>query len=556
MHLKTKRLGSREALLPGAPRFAPSDGWWLLVVVGLTAVVLGKDITKGGLRSMDCPVHAMDGVLVHDWIGSGPSAWIDPMGFAVEQYAHYPALSIGRHYPPGFAFVEAAFFGVFGISATSARLAVLAMGLLAGAGVYVFARRFIDRSVAALAAVILVTMPAVTLWGRQTMLELPTLSVAIWTAVALTHYLDRPGAARLGLMVAVVVAGMCFKQNSVFVIGAVTLAVAAAAWYGHAPVAHAVGCGLCSVILPCVVWLSMGSAIDMLASEYATFDNPWGLGALTYYVTTFPEQLGTWVLVAAVVGAALSIRRLGVYAFLLVAWLVGCYAMVTLAACKQPRFFFVGLFPFAVWAAFPVAAALRRLPARAAAPIVLTVMVWLAATARSRPIEYYPDHGPVVMAHRDRIKHRAVLFSGLRDGDFTFAVRQHIPWRQAAVIRANKLLYQCLAHPLFYFDEKVATLDDVEHVIMPMGLEHLFVERENRLNVDADGLFREYLARTDNYELIDSRRLREEPEPSYRNVTMDVYELAVPTQRTVEYVDIPVPRAKRTIRVRLDRWSG
>jgi hypothetical protein len=37
---------------------------------------------------------------------------------------------------------------------------------------------------------------------------------------------------------------------------------------------------------------------------------------------------------------------------------------------------------------------------------------------------------------------------------------------------------------------------------------------------------------------------------------MDVYELAVPSPRTVEYIDIPVPRARRTIRVHLDRQSG
>jgi len=547
---------SRDALVPRAPTFVLRDGLWIVVIIAFAVVALGKDITKGGLRSMDSPVHAMDGVLVHDWVGSGPTAWVDPIGFAVEQYAHYPALSIGRHYPPGFAFVEAAFFAVFGISATSARLSVLAMGLFAATGVYMFVRRFIDRPYAALAAVLLISMPAVTYWGRQTMLELPTLSVAIWAAVALAHYLDRPSGWRLAVVIAVVVAGICFKQNAVFVIGAVTLAIAAAAWYGHAPRKHVIICGVFCVALPALVYLSMGSAIQMLADEYRTFPNPWSWAAISFYVTELPGQLSVWLLVAALIGVALSVRRFGVYGVLLAAWFVGCYAMVTVAACKQPRFFFVGLFPFAVWAAMPFATALRRLPSRAAVPVVLVVMALTTAHSLQQRIEFYPDYGSVVTAHRDEIENHAVLFSGLRDGDFTFAVRQHIPWRHTAVIRANKLLYSCLAHPLFHLHEKVATFDDIDHTIMPMSLGHLFVERENRLKVHADALFREYLSQTDKYQLIDSRRLREEPEPSYRNVTMDVYELSVPSQRTVKYVDIPVPRAGRTIRLYLDQWAG
>jgi len=532
------------------------DVWWLLFILGVTGAVLGKDITRGGLRSLDSPVHAMDGVLIHDWVAAGPSAWIDPMGFAVEQYAHYPSLSIGRHYPPGFAVVEAGFYAVFGISATTARLSVFFMGLLATAGVYWFMRTFTPRMTSALGAVILVTMPAVTHWGRQTMLELPTLAVMIWVGVALLHYLQKPSGLRLTVLLALTLLSVFFKQNAVFLIGAVAAALAAGAWRGEVPKRHCLIASILTILVPLGVWWSMSSAVGRLVSGYKTVEYPWSLAALSYYARELPSQVHLWILLAAVAGFVLSLRRFGLRSLFLAAWFVGCYAMVTLADCKQARFFFVGLFPFAIWAAITGDWFISRVPVRARAVLVVGVAVVLGKVAFDRPVEYYPDHGPVVVAHRDEIENHAVLFSGLRDGDFVFAVRQHIPWRRTAVIRASKLLYTCTAHPVLDFESRVSNFADIEAAIKPLGLNHLFVERENRLGVREDELFRAYLSSSGDYRVIDSRRLREEPEPNYRNATMDVYEASRPAQRTVEYLDIPVPRANRTVRVDLSKWSS
>ena len=55
------------------------DVWLVLAALVATGFVLGKDISVGGLRDSDSAVHAMDGVLIHDWIAAGPSAWVEPM---------------------------------------------------------------------------------------------------------------------------------------------------------------------------------------------------------------------------------------------------------------------------------------------------------------------------------------------------------------------------------------------------------------------------------------------------------------------------------------------
>ncbi len=540
---------------PARQRYDRSDALWLVLLVTLTVVVLGKDISKGGLRSMDSPVHAMDGVLVHDWVAAGPSAWSDPMGFAIEQYAHYPSLSIGRHYPPGFAVVEAAFYGVFGISAVSARMAVVFMGILGVIGAYMFMRRFAGQAVSAFAGTALLGMPAVTLWGHQTMLELPTLTMMIWAAVALTHYLAKPSGWRLAGVIGITLLSLFFKQNALFLIGAVTAAIGVCAWRGETRWRHAIIAAIFCIMVPVAVWLSMSDAVAQLVAGQDGAEPNRGLGTLTQYALLLPEQIGSWVLVAAAIGFVVSWRRSVVYATFLAVWFAGCYAMVTLAEFKSARFFFVGLFPFAIWAALGCDRIMGRFSHRLRSAAVVLGMVVISKIAFDRPIEYFPDYGPTVIAHRHDIEGHAVLFSGLRDGDFVFAVRQHIPWRRTVVIRASKLLYTCLAHPIFDFESKVADVKDIDTVIRPLGLTHLFIERENRLKVHADQLLRDYLATTETYRRIDSLRLAEEREPNYRNVTMDVYESTSPIQRTVEFLDIPIPRVHRTIRVSLGDWS-
>jgi GNAT superfamily N-acetyltransferase len=75
---------------PDRRLFSPPFTTLDLVLVGLllimTGIILGKDISVGGLRWGDAAVHAMDGVLIHDWVAAGPEAWRHPVKFAEDQY--------------------------------------------------------------------------------------------------------------------------------------------------------------------------------------------------------------------------------------------------------------------------------------------------------------------------------------------------------------------------------------------------------------------------------------------------------------------------------------
>ncbi len=527
-----------------------------LAICGLTmllaAVVLTKDISTGGFRHGDATAHAMDGILIHDWIAAGPDAWFAPTEFAERQYAHYPALGIGRHHPPGYAMVEAGFFAAFGVSIFSARLCAVCFGMIAAAGTYTFTRFWADRLTAALASIILLTLPATTTWGRQNMLEVPTLAVMIWAAVALAWYLRQPTGRRLACVITAAIAAIFFKQPAVFLMSAVALTVVYVAVKRRCHPAHAVVAVVLAVFVTTGTVLSLGGAGRKVLSGFATFSDRFSFAALTFYARQFPHQVSWPVLMAAILGIAFSWRRLRTVHLFLIAWLLACYAMLTIADYKNPRFLYFALFPPAVWAAFAAGAILARVRTiRLRFALAGAAAAACCAVALTRPVKLRPDYGPVVQAHRDKIEDHVVLFSGLRDADFIFAVREHLPWRRSIILRGSKLLYNCNVLTELDFVSKVSTTNDVAGILDHYAFRHVFVERENKLNINEDALLREYLSTARAYRLAASHPLQAHPAPTKRDVTIDVYEAHRPRQRLAESVDIDLPNAALTIRVDL-----
>ena len=66
----------------------------------------------------------MGGVFILDLLRDLPLD--DPMGYALRYFAQYPALAL-NWYLPGFYFVEAGFFALFGVSETVAHWTVFAL---------------------------------------------------------------------------------------------------------------------------------------------------------------------------------------------------------------------------------------------------------------------------------------------------------------------------------------------------------------------------------------------------------------------------------------------
>ncbi len=549
-------MNAKLNLEPTAPRWDRRDIALMAVLLFIATVLLSRGITEGGFRHGDSAAHAMDGVLIHDWIASGSDAWFQPMTFAVDQYAHYPTLGIGRHYPPGFAVVEAAFFAVFGVSAVTARLCVVFFGLVGIAGVYTFVRLIADRTSATLAGVALLTMPATLRWGRQVMLEAPTLSVMIWTGVALVWYLQKPTARRLILPTAGCLMTILFKQTGLFLAPAFAMTVLIAWRRGRAGRAHAVAASLVAVVAVAAVWFSLDRHGATLLRGDRSFDHWWSWGSLSFYPHIALPQVGLFVAVAALVGFVLYARPKKIPSVFLVAWMAGCYAMLSIADYKTVRYVYLGLFPLAVFAGLGSGFLLRTIcppSVRFATASIVFVMCVLAGLAQS--IDTRPDYGKIVLAQRDNLIGRVVLFSGLRDGDFVFAVRQHLPWRRVAVVRGSKFLYTCNGRPDIGFSSNITSRAALADVMKRFAFHTVVVERENKLELVEDHWLRSYLDESETYRHTASTAFRMDIEPSYRDITVDVFELKEPLVRSVDHLDIIIPRSGRSVRLDFSGWS-
>lgn len=550
------------------------------ILVLAAAVTFSKDIAVGGLRWSDSNSRAMDGVLIHDWVSAGPDAWSSPLEFAKRQYAHYPTLSIGRVYPPGFAIVESAFFAVFGISPFTARLCTLCFGLLAVAGCYALTRKFMTPLAATCATGFLIGMPGVVFWSRLAMLEMPALAMLIWTVYAAHGYFEKPTWLRWAAVVFLTLASVLVKQTTVFIVPVLGVFFV---WRvvkerigteveetARIPGRHVVAI-LLSVVLPlgaffAYTFFSGGSTTHMFdvvsmgkpISEWLSWD------ALAFYWPTLPRQ-ASWLLLALAALGFLSTllplrHRAALPSFkqwewwLILAWFLVYYLMVTLIQYKEGRYFFFNYFPLAVWAGWGAATLIGFVPlARVRAAVAAALVIGVVIIGYQTPLRYEPDYSPLIATYESQIRNNIVLFEGLRDGDFTFAARRQLGKRQCVVVRGSKVFYSCPAIAWFDFKSEVSSTDDVARIIDKFGFELMFVERRNLLHLKEIDLLHEELANRDRYELVGSHKLTvPRPNQGHRARVVDVYRPLHRSARRTRFLDIPIPIDGRTIRVNLD----
>src|SRR5258708_9899368 len=156
------------------------DAGAIAVLAALTVILFLTAPRDGDFWWSDVPRHALNGVFVRDLIADLP--WSDPVGYAVQYYIRYPALTI-LFYPPLFYLFSAPFFALFGVSHAVALLPVLTGYFAFGCGVYAVSRRWFTRVPALAGALMLMAAPFVTLLCRHRILELPRyalLTSTVW----------------------------------------------------------------------------------------------------------------------------------------------------------------------------------------------------------------------------------------------------------------------------------------------------------------------------------------------------------------------------------------
>ena len=157
-----------------------------LMILAITIGLTGWSTT--GPNWPDSPRYANAAAMIHDYIVSGD--WSNPIEFAQENYATYPAFNVPFH-PPGYPGLMALWFLVTGVNYLGARAFIAFLAGVSVCAFYAILRRGLDSRAACFAcALLLLTTPAFVRWSRCTMSETPALAFILLASICFLKWMD------------------------------------------------------------------------------------------------------------------------------------------------------------------------------------------------------------------------------------------------------------------------------------------------------------------------------------------------------------------------------
>lgn len=589
---------SRVTNLSGTPRLP-----LIAVLAGLALLsiaVSSRDITVGGFSWSDAPLHAMDGVFLHDLVRAWPDgSW---KAWAEQYYLKHQCLGIGVYYPPMFAAVEAGMFSLFGISVTVARFTVVLFVVAAIWTIFLLGRELFDTKAGIAAAVLALVSSAGTAWSRQVMLEWPSV---FWIALALLAYvhLSRTHRWRWGLLVgAACLAAYLTKQTAGFVIAVIVAHVLwARRW--HLVRHPAYWAPLAGAAILVVAYAKATSGLNALAPMLIAGTPPWrhliSLENWWWYLGRLPAMLG-WPVVMCMSAscAALALCRWRLaepqpgrrsdehparstnLVFLPVFWLFGWWLISSAIAAKEERYFFFAVpalalvFGWALSRASRLDAPAPRWLGRVGGAFLAVGIVMAIRTSALR----LSDMRPTVAFLAAQPDADLVLVDAVRDGQLIFDVRtMSTPTRAAAAsrsatsglipMRASKLLYSRAARTRYGYAQHVASIDEIAGILDELGIRYIVLE--DRLptpshpsNPAADEdrswdtpprlMLRELVSDTSRFERVFSQPLKCQ-DPIWDDVNLVTYRYKSAPPRRTRTIRLPIPAMGKDIELNLDR---
>ena len=388
----------------------------------------------------DAPRHALNGVFLKDMIAAMPA---HPAAWAMQYYVQYPALTI-LFYPPLFYLLSVPFYALFGVSHATALVVVLVHYFALALGLYLLARCWVSPIAAIAVGLAVMAAPGIALWGRQIMLEVPSAAFAVWAALLLRHYMTERRPLALYLSAFLLLCATYTKITTVFlfpVFGVALLTVRGAALFRdrHAWIVAA----LTAVGLVPIIYLTVAFGSANMQSVTGIPDaavSRTSIAGWIWYARQMPWQLGWPLLILAILGVPLAVRRLSrADAVLLGGWFVVGYLFLSSIDLKEARHALVILPVVLLATGLAIDVALSR---RVAGPALLLLVIGTGVyTWREAPtpsVDGYREAAEWIA--REAAPNAVVVFSGKRDGSFIFNLRAIPARHDIGVLRADKLL--------------------------------------------------------------------------------------------------------------------
>ena len=452
----------------------------LILATASLALFLSGAPTHDAFSWPDAPRHALNGAFVLDFLRDMPLR--HPTRYAYDYYAKYPALTI-LFYPPLFYLFLAAFYALFGVSQSSALVAEFVCYVALAAASYRLARFWLAPLAAFGAALILTGAPEIAYWGRQVMLEIPSMALMVWSAVFFMRHLREERVVWLYVAVGLAVLAMYTKLTTLFILPVYLAVLLQRRGFALFKDRHAfliVGLTVVALVPLIVITLKFGQAniqsVSGIADEKISRTS---LAGWIWYASQMPSQLGWPALLAALAGLALTLRKPSSWKEFapLLWWLALGYLFFSAIALKEARHSILLLVPLVVFAAVGIQRFLINRPALANGSIVLIGVVTLYQTAFAHPVEYVAGYDKVAdyianVAPKDSV----VVFSGYRDGSFIFAMRTHSERRDLSVVRSDKLLLQISVRRELGVHQKLMSQEDIIATLDRLGVQYVVAQ--------------------------------------------------------------------------------
>ena len=394
----------------------------------------------------DAPGHALNGALLHDYIATFD--FNSAMKFATNYYLRYPALTITL-YPPLMPIVEAMVYIGTGVSNFGAQLSVAIFTAVLAYFLYDAVRTAFSPLAAVGAALLVLSMPAVALWSRQVMLEIPALALLAAAAAFFLRFLEDGKAWRLYLSVLLLCGAAYTKQPAIFAIVPFALSLLVetrGAALRQSSTWFAAALGFC-LLLPLAGFIIILDRYNLeeVAGIGPEAGSNFAVASWLWYARALPGIAGWAALVAAVgylvvlAWAGPASRRERRLVTLMLAWFITDYIFISPIAHREPRYGIFLIVPIAILAIGLVVRGLpRAIAAEAAVAIGALAFVITVATQPVPRVSGYDAVAAFILQHAD--KNSVVLFHGYRSPNFVFSLRAQSVAPKLYVLRSEKLL--------------------------------------------------------------------------------------------------------------------
>lgn len=532
----------------------------LLLLLTLVAIPMLREINKGELHlNVDETRHAMGGVFLYDFFRDLPLNW--PLQYAYEYYGKYPAVSIG-HWPPAFYVIEAAFFAVFGISVWVSRLAIVVFALVGALFWYKIVRCYARPELALASMVIYSCLPAILLYEKSTMLEIPVLALSLAAIYYWLRFLEDGRKIYLYGVAFLSSWALLTKQTAIFLLFLFLLDWLRRRRWDLLRDKHSYfALGLSLLLVVPWYWFAMlmhPQAIDQITGSYSLPDGPSLVSILTYYPLSLPGQLGLPLLGLAVLGILVAVvsRDNRIHMFLLV-WIIACYLVYTPLSDKGPRVIMSWLLPFVFFAVYFVWRLFARWPrAGIAALVMLGVTYYAVALAFERPYVEGCEEAARFLAQQPDSD--IVFYQGTLNGDFIFFVRKFDPQKRRLVVREKAIVALSQItdmggkNPVMRKRQMLRTAEEVEQMFLDVGVRYMVVENRDF----APELALTHVAlRSDKFELIKKIPIRTN-DHRVKGIELLIYRNKVAAAATQDELVIPMFTLPQDLRLSLSRLAG